>query len=313
MLAVKTISRNSIVFRRAVRLMGDQFEISVVGNNPEWANDRFDDAIAEINRVEKMLSAFSDDSAVNEINRNAGIKPVKTNAEIFRLIDRSLQISALTHGAFDITYFTTDKEDTVFDTDQSSNPVLKLVGTVSYKNVELNAKEQTVFLKETGMRIGFASNSKGYAADRAKYILQMQGVSSGVINAGGDLLTWGARPDNEPWTIATADPTQKNQPFANVVISNMAVATSVNAEKYATINTKKPSASFNPKKGFAVSKIKSVSILSTTAELADAMATPVLSIGINAGLYLINQLNQMASMIIDDHDRVYTSKNISIN
>jgi thiamine biosynthesis lipoprotein len=315
MLAIKTISHNSVIFRRSVRLMGDQFEISVVGNNPSWAEDRFDEAVAEINRVEKLLSAFGEDSCINEINRNAGVKPVKANAEIFRLIDRSLQIAELTHGAFDITYYTADKEDLNFDAVQKNRKtsLKSVVGNVNYTSVELNANEQTVFLKEGGMRIGFASNSKGYAADRAKYVLQLQGVSSGVINAGGDLLTWGAQPDSEPWTVATADPSQEKQPFANADISNMAVATSLNTENYATIINKKLSGSFTPKKGFAVSKIKSVSIISTTAELADAMATPVLSIGVNAGLYLINQLNQMAAVIIDDHDRIYTSKNININ
>ncbi|MGZ3874950.1 MAG: FAD:protein FMN transferase, partial [Mucilaginibacter sp.] len=76
MLAIKTVSHNSVIFRRSVRLMGDQFEISVVGNNPLWAEERFEEAIAEINRVEKLLSAFTEDSCINEINRNAGIKPV---------------------------------------------------------------------------------------------------------------------------------------------------------------------------------------------------------------------------------------------
>ncbi|ASU32597.1 FAD:protein FMN transferase [Mucilaginibacter xinganensis] len=315
MLAIKTLSHNnnSIVFRRSVRLMGNQFEISVVGDNPSWAENRFNDAIAEIMRVEKLLSAFGDDSCINEINRNAGVKPVKANAEIFRLIDRSLQISALTHGAFDITYYAADREEAKSDAGQINAGVKTSVNKVNYKSVELNATAQTVFLQETGMRLSFASNSKGYAADRAKYILQLHGVSSGVINAGGDLLTWGNQPDNEPWTIATADPSQETQPFANVTISNMAVATSVNAEKYAVVINKKLSNTFNAKKGFPVSKIKSVSILSTTAELADAMATPVLAIGINAGLYLINQLNQMAAVIIDDLNRVYTSKNITIN
>ena len=315
MLAVKTISpnNNSVIFRRSVRLMGDQFEISVVGDNHSWAEGCFDAAIAEITRVEKLLSAFGDDSCINEINRSAGIKPVKANAEIFRLIDRSLQISELTHGAFDITYTSAGNDDLAFENAQGRVAIKTMVSNANYKNVVLNTTEQTVFLKEPGMRIGFAANSKGYAADRAKYILQLQGVSSGVINAGGDLLTWGNQPDNEPWTVAVADPSQEKVAFANVAISNMAVASSVSTEKYATIVDKKLLGSFTPKKGFPVSKIKSVSIISTTAELADAMATPIMAIGINAGLYLINQLNQMAAVIIDDHSRVYTSKNININ
>jgi thiamine biosynthesis lipoprotein len=312
MLAIKTLFPKSIIFRRSVRLMGIHFEISVVGNNPHWADERIDEAIAEINRVEKLFSTFSD-SAINEINRHAGVRPVKTNPEIFRLIDRSLQVSELTHGAFDITYFTTERDAGNFDTNAGKKTGYKVAtANINYQSVTLDATEQTVFLKEKGMRLGCGPVVNGYAADRAKYILQMQGVDSGVINAGGDLLTWGSAPENESWTIANADPAQKAQPFANVVIGNMAIATSVNAEKYTPIINNKRLPAINPKNGFPVSEIKSVSIISPSAELADAMATPVMSIGVNAGLYLINQLNQVACIIIDDHGRIYTSKDVSI-
>jgi len=307
MLAVKTL-RNDLnnIFRRAMWLMGSQFEISVVGNDRLWAEERITLAINEINRVEKLLSTFSDSSKVNEINRNAGITPVKVDAEIFWLIDRSLKIAELTHGTFDITYFSADAQN---DAD-TNTPVLTACS--NYQNVVLDAKAMTVFLKEKGMRIGFAANSKGYAADRAKYILQTQGVSSGVINAGGDLLTWGLQPNYEPWTVATADPEQSGQPYADLEISNMCLASSVNAEKYNSTSTKEYFNIVNLKKGFPVSEITSVSILSPSAEFSDAMANPLMSIGVNAGIYLINKLNQIACVIIDDHNRVYTSNGINI-
>ena len=315
MLAVKTLTNNLTTYRRSVRLMGDKFEISVVGNDPLLADEQIDIAINEINRVEKLLSAFSEDSHINQINRNAGIEPVKANAEIFRLIDRALQISELTHGAFDITYFT-GTGYTGDDAALAENADVKIapspVMLTNYKNVVVDAAKQTVFLKEKGMRIGFGANSKGYAADRAKYILQMSGVSSGVINAGGDLLTWGTQPNQKPWTVAAADPEQRKQPFAHLDISNMAFATSVNAEKYASISNKKFVSVMAAKKGFPVSEITSVSIISPTAELSDAMASPLINIGVNAGLYLINQLNQIACIIIDDQNRIYTSKDVSI-
>jgi len=312
MLAIKTLFPKSVVFRRPARLMSIQFEISVVGNDPHWADERINEAIAEINRVEKLFSNFSD-SAINEINRHAGVHPVKTNPEIFRLISRSLQVSELTHGGFDITYFTPEKDTGGFDTSNGKTKALKTTAAnVNYQSVMLDAKEQTVFLKQKGMRLGFGAIVNGYAADRAKYILQMQGADSGVINAGGDLLAWGTAPENEAWTIATADPTQKNQPFANIVIGNMAIATSVNTENYAPIINNKHLATVNAKNGFSVSEIKSVSIVSPSAELADALATPIMSMGVNAGLYLINQLNQLACIIIDDHGRIYTSKDVSI-
>lgn len=305
MLAVKTLRSNLNIFRRSIWLMGNQFEISLVANDPIWAEAKITDAINEINRVDKLLSALGDNSKVNEINRNSGVKPVKVDPEIFRLIDRSLQISALTYGAFDITYVSADKT-TAADAKPSA-----FVNTYSnYKNVVLDQQAVTVFLKEKGMRISFASIGKGYAADRAKYILQMQGVSSGVINAGGDLLTWGTQPNNADWTIGTADPELQTQPFAKMNIGNMCIATSINAERYAAISNRPQTNMVNAKKGFPVSEIMRVSVISPTAELSDAMATPIMNMGVNAGLYLINQLNQISCLIIDDHNRIYTSKGI---
>jgi len=311
MLAIKTISNKPTIFKREMLLMGTRFEFSVVGDNPQWADERVEEAIAEINRVEKLISAFNDESAVNEINRNAGIKPVKTNAEIFRLISRSLEISDLTHGSFDITYHTPGKEENE-ENKKGQNIKKTLTADINYKNVIIDTNAQTVFLKEKNMRIGFGSNSKGYAADRAKYILQMAGVNSGVINAGGDLITWGLQPDNEPWTVAAADAEQLQLTFSDIEIGNLAIATSINNATLPAILSKNNFNTVNSKAGFPVSGIKSVSILSPSAELSDSLSATVMLMGINAGLYLINQLNQIACIIIDDQNRVYTSKGVSI-
>ena len=244
MLAVKTYNNDQNIFRRILRLMGNRFEISVVGNDPIWADNCIDAAVSEIIRVEKLLSTFSDDSQINEINRNAGIKPVKVNAEIFRLVDRSLKISELTYGTFDITYHAADKNIDLNKIERES------VKFTNYKNVQIDEVNGTVLLTEKGMRIGFGGLSKGYAADRAKYTMQLMGVSSGVINAGGDLLTWGLQPDNEPWTIASADPDRETQPFSNINISNMAIATSGNFEKNVAISNKKYLNNVDTKKVF---------------------------------------------------------------
>jgi thiamine biosynthesis lipoprotein len=315
MLAVKSAISIPEIFSRETRLMGNKFEINLVASDLAWAHSRIDLAIDEVNRVEKLLNIFTEDSIINEVNRNAGIKPVKVDAEIFRLVDRALQISTLTHGTFDITYSAANDNtaDDDLETSLTSKKALKKKSSLTnYTNVILDFTAQTVFLKNKGMRIGFGAISRGYAADRAKYVLQMEGVSSGVINAGGDLLTWGLQPDNTPWTIAVADPAQANQPYADVNISNMAIATSYNNERLTNINKSKLTADIDAANGFPVSKIESVSIITPGAELADAMATPIIAMGLNAGLYLINKLNQMACIIIDDHARVYTSKDISV-
>jgi len=304
MLAVKTLKNSLNIFRRSIWLMGNQFELNVVAKDELWAEEQITQAINEINRVEKLLSAFN--SNITDINRNAGIQAVKVNPEIFWLIDRALQISELTYGAFDITYLSGDTQ---------SAPATKNTKTLTksnYQSVVLNASAMTVFLKDEGMRISFATNSKGYAADRAKYILQLQGISSGVINAGGDLLTWGLQPDNEPWTVAAADPELQHLPYANLNISDMCFATALNSNGNTTPVNKMAQKKLSPKRGFPVSGIVSMSVLSPSAEFSAAMANPLISIGVNAGLYLINKLNQIGCVIIDDHQRIYTSKGITV-
>jgi thiamine biosynthesis lipoprotein len=307
--------------RRVQRLMGNRFELSVVSDEADWANARIDEAISEISRIEVLLTTFNDHSQTNQINAKAGISPVRVDAEVFALIQRSLRLSDLTQGAFDITYGSIDKKLWNFDTTLTQLPDPKmarqLVRLINYRNVLLNAEESTVFLTEKGMRIGFGGIGKGYAAEQAKRVLREGGVEHGVVNAAGDLTTWGNQPNGQPWTIGIADPgtTQQNsprQPFSYFAISNMAVATSGNYEKYAVIDGKRYSHTIDPKTGLPVSGIKSVTIIAPNAELADALATPVMVMGVRVGLDLINQMQQIACIIIDDNDSLFTSHTIRL-
>ena len=303
--------------RRVLRLMGNRFEISVVSDDELWASNLIESAISEIRRIERLLTTFNESSQTNQINANAGIKPVKVDKEVYNLIGRSIRISELTQGAFDITYGSIDKRLWNFDKTMTSLPdaatAKKMVRLINYKNIILDKKATTVFLKEKGMRIGFGGIGKGYAADRARLVLEQNGVSGGVVNAAGDLTTWGTQPNGQPWTVGIADPNVRQHPFSYVDISNMAVATSGNYEKYVTINGKKYSHTIDPKTGLPISGIKSVTIICANAELADALATPVTVMGINAGLDLINQMKNIACIIIDDNNKMYTSKNIKIS
>jgi len=187
----------------------------------------------------------------------------------------------------------------------------KMVHLVNYKNVILNDRECSVFLKHKGMRIGFGGIGKGYAADRAKKILQDMGVASGIVNAAGDLTTWGTQPGGEPWTIAIADPNTK-LPFSYIPIRNMSVATSGNYEKFVVIQGKRYSHTIDPKTGLPASGVKSVTVISPIAELSDALATPITVMGIEAGLHMINQMKNIACIVVGDDDKIYTSRNISL-
>jgi thiamine biosynthesis lipoprotein len=169
-----------------------------------------------------------------------------------------------------------------------------------------------VHLKEKGMRIGFGGIGKGYAAERAKSIMQSMGVTSGVVNASGDLAAWGHQPNGQPWTIGIVNPNAAGQIFSWLNVTDMALATSGNYEKYIVIDGKKYSHTINPRTGLPVTGIKSVTIICPNAEIADAMATPVMIMGVRAGLDMINQINNVEAILIDDDDKVYTSHNLSI-
>lgn len=303
-------------FRRGEKLMGNAFEITVVGEDKLWAEERIDAAIGEIRRIEQLLTTFSEDSETNRVNANAGVQPVPVSRETFGLIERSLRISAVTDGAFDITYGSVDKSLWNFDRNMTSLPdaetAKEMVRLINYRNILLDSNECTVFLKEVGMRIGFGGIGKGYAAEMAKQLLLQQGVASGVVNASGDISTWGNQADGKPWTIGIADPDHAGRPFSYLNISNMAIATSGNYEKYVTIGGKKYSHTINPKTGLPVTGVKSVTIICPNAEIADAMATPVTIMGVRAGLDMVNQIDNLACIIIDDNNSIYSSKNIRL-
>ena len=305
------------LFKKSTRLMGNHFEITVIGDEEEIANHHIGLAIAEIQRIEQLLTTFDESSETNLINQNAGIQPVKVSTEIIELIERSLRISKLTQGAFDISYGSIDKQLWNFDTQMKSLPdaetAKKMVRLINYRDIIIDTEAQTVFLKQPGMRIGFGGIGKGYAAEKAKQVLLDNGVESGIVNASGDLTAWGYQPDGAPWTIGIAHPDMVDQPFSYMNITNMAVATSGNYEKYILIKGKKYSHTINPRTGLPVTGIKSVTIICNNAEMADALATPVTIMGIEAGLFLINQLKGIGCIIIDDHNNLFTSKNINLS
>lgn len=299
--------------------MGNRFEFTLIRKEKEQALAQEDLAtcVAEVKRIEKMLTTFSEDSETAQVNAQAGIAPVKVSDEFFNLVLRAQKISSLTQGAFDLSYGGVDKSLWNFDKNMQALPspeVLKAgVKLINYRHIILDENARTVFLKDKGMRLGFGGIGKGYAADKVKQLMQARGVASGIINASGDLTTWGVQENDKPWNIGIAHPDYAAMPMAKMEISGLAVATSGSYEKYVVINGKKYSHTIDPKIGLPISGIKSVSIITTSAELADAMATPVTIMGVEAGLDLINQMHGIACIIVTDDNKVYCSKQINTN
>jgi FAD:protein FMN transferase len=314
--AIKMQKKQLPIHKQNTRLMGNQFGLSVVLEDEKKAQNAIAAGIAEIQRIEQLLTTFKDDSQTNRINQSAGIAPVQVDKEVFDLIARAQRISAITQGAFDLSYGSIDKSLWNFDTKMTQLPspavALASVKLINYENIILDADHQSVFLKNKGMRIGFGGIGKGYAAEMAKKVMLGEGIENGIVNASGDLCAWGNQPDGKPWTIGIADPTTKLSAMSHFKLKNMAVATSGNYEKFAVINGIRYSHTIDPKTGLPCSGVKSVTIIAPNAELADALATPVTVMGVKVGLNLINQLQHIACVIIDDQNKTFFSKNINV-
>ena len=300
-------------FRRHERLMGSAFEFVVVDDVTSGA-ERVAESIAEVKRIETLLTEFSETSHTSRINSNAGLNPVSVDAEVYALIERCKRISALTQGAFDITAGVLKKlynfKGETFKL--PGHDVLRqtLQGVGSDK-ITISPPGQ-VYLTKPGMRISFAAVGKGYAADKVKSMLIGKGIQSGVINASGDLTVWGTRADGSPWKVGIADPSDRSKILLWLPVENACVATSGDYEQYFDLNGKRFSHTIDPKTGRPVSGIKSVTVVSPSAELSDALATAVFVMGVDVGMNFIGQLPQTHALVINDQDKVFTSPHLKI-
>lgn len=304
------------VYKQTLKLMGSRFEITVVAQNKTEGDQYIKMAIAEIDRIEKLISSWDPNSETSKINNAAGKNPVTISKELFDLIDRCLKISKLTDGAFDISYASMDriwKFDGSMKTMPRKEAIKESVSKVGFQNIILDKQNNSVFLKLPGMKIGFGAIGKGYAADKAKELLRKNNVPSGIINASGDMNTWGKQPDGSDWKVALTNPMDKNKGFGLLPVVDKAVVTSGNYEKQVVFNGTTYSHIIDPRTGYPSTGILSVTVFAPKAELADALATSVFVMGKETGLDRINQLQNVECIIIDEEGNVFKSKNIKID
>ncbi len=305
--------RELVTVKKTLKLMGSRFSITVVSPSEELGHINIEEAIAEITRIERMISSWNTDSETYLINKNAGIKPVKVSLELFRLIERCKVISVLTDGAFDISYSSMDKIwkfDGTMTEMPTAEKIKKSVEKVGYEKIILNSEKQTVFLKEKGMKISFGAVGKGYAADKAKQFLVSRQVAGGIIDAAGDLSTWGTDVTGKKWVIGIVNPLAKDKIVSWLPVVESSVATSGNYEKYVTFKGKRYSHIIDPRTGYPSSGIRQVTVFAKEAEVCDALATAVFIMGKEAGLFLINQLDGVEVILFDNFNKAHKSYGI---
>ncbi len=309
-------SQNVKKYQKDFVLMGSRFEVAVISGNQQEALNYIDTAYNEIVRIEKLISSWDENSETSLINKNAGVKPIKVSRELFNLIRRAKKVSKLSNGAFDISSASMDKVwkfDGTMDGLPDSITVKKSIANIDYRKIALDESTTTVFLKDKGMKIGFGAIGKGYAANKVKKLLLSIGVNNAMINAGGDLIAWGDGINNEKWKVGIVDPEKEKAYISWLEINDMAVVTSGNYEKFIEVNGVKHSHIINPRTGYPVLGIRSVTIICPDAELADALATTVFVLGQKKGMDLINQLKAVECVLVNDNNEIITSNTLKLN
>jgi FAD:protein FMN transferase len=229
-------------------------------------------AVAEVRRIESKYSRYIAESLIGQINAQAGLGWIRCDPETLGLFDYADHLYGLSRGLFDITSGVLrrvwDFQSVKIPSKQSLSKVLPLIGWSQFER-----RDAEVRLKNFGMQIDIGGFGKEYAVDRVASILLENGVKSALINFGGDVRALGAKPDGGPWQIGIQDPRQLDQCFATLALSQGALTTSGDYERYFESNGKRYCHIINPKTGIPVSYWRSITVLAPLASAAGATST----------------------------------------
>ncbi|MDJ0881772.1 MAG: FAD:protein FMN transferase [Gammaproteobacteria bacterium] len=264
--------------------------------------------IANMHRIDALMSTYKQDSEVSRINERAYQESLNLSAEVFSLLQRSHQFSKLSRGAFDITYASIGfKYDYREQKQPSLDEIDRLLDRVDYRNLIL--EDQSVKFSKPGMRIDLGGIAKGHAVDQGIQILKDCGIQHAMVTAGGDSHILGDRQGRD-WMIGIQHPRKKGQYVLRIPLSNTAISTSGDYERYFITDNERIHHIINPDTGKSAKNSWSASVIGPDATTTDALSTAVFILGAQQGLELINSLPGIDAIIIDDQGVVHYSSGL---
>jgi thiamine biosynthesis lipoprotein len=305
-------SQKEKVYRKSSILMDTVVTITVVSDSKYLAEKAIDSAFTEIKKLEKLFDFYSSGSEVSLINRNAGISEQKVSPEILEILDRAFFISEKTEGAFDVTM---GPVITLYDfykkIKPEENDIKKNLRLVNFRELIIDKNKSTAFLRKKGMLIDLGGIAKGYAADKAVETLKRNGIHSGIVSVAGDIKTFGLKPDGKPWKIGIRNPRAEGREdiMATVNLTDMAISTSGDYERYFILNGKRYHHLLSPKTGHPAEECRSVTVIAKDDVLADAFATGVFILGPERGLKVLEKAG-FDGVIVDSKGKIYLTPNI---
>jgi len=272
-------------------------------------------AVAEIRRLETLLSEWRPDSQISQVNAHTG-EWVAIGPEAVTVIDRGLWAGRLSRGAFDITFQSLSKV-WKFGSAQESNPQLpsrsqvdSLRKLVDYRRVELDQAGGRVRIGK-GQQLGLGGIAKGYIVDRAAKVLHEAGVQGFLAQAGGDLFGSGRKPDGSPWVSGIQDPRgPQGQFFAVIELTDHAFSTAGDYARAYVVGGKRYHHIIDPKTGYPATACRSVTVWARDATTADGVDDAVFILGPEEGLKLVESLDGVGAVVVDAQNRVFISERV---
>ncbi|WP_230688469.1 FAD:protein FMN transferase [Hymenobacter jeongseonensis] len=304
-------------FTRPAQLMGSHFTFTAVSADDSLAWRAIRAGIGEAQRIDRLFSYWDSTSQITQVNRAAGLRPVVVDQEVYDLIQRTLKLSAMSGGAFDVTFAGGEK---IYKFDKLAHAALPApevvkasVARIDYRKVLLDPATHSVMLKDKGMRMNLAGILQGYGVRRAQALMRQMGIQGGLINGSGDVSCWGRQADGSLWRIAIGDPAHPQSVSSWLTVSDVAVVTAGNYEQYFTVGGKYYGHIIDPATGYPATGLRSVTIICPDVELADGLDEVVFVKGPEAGLDFINTLKGVDCTLITNDGRTLTSRGMQVN
>ncbi len=287
--------------------MDTVMSVTACGKQSETAVNAIAD---EINRLDRLFSVQNKNSEIFRLNSEKQLNP---SDETLELITRSIEISSMTDGAFDITTeplsriwgFYSGLENRV----PSEKEIKAVLPSVGAEHIKIDGS--TVSLdKSTSLDLG--AIAKGYSSGRAAKILEENGISSALISLGGNVRAVGTKPDGSPWSVAVTDPDNSSEQIGVLSVKDRAVVTSGGYQRYFETNGKRYHHIIDAETGCpAQSGLKSVTIVSQDDTLADALSTAIFVMGLQKAETLYNDNNDLfGAVLITDSNEIYITENL---
>jgi thiamine biosynthesis lipoprotein len=287
--------------------MGTEISVYLWHDDPELGPQAVAAVFTEVARLDRLMSTYIEDSRISEINRDAASRPVEAGDELFGLILRSLDISVLTRGAFDITY---DSVGQHFDFRQGRRPdedtVAEELPLIDYRLVEIDRGDGTVRFLQPGVRINLGGIAKGYAVERGIEVLQRFGVKHARVTAGGDTRLLGDR-RGQAWMVGVRDPRDEDSVAVTIPLEHEAISTSGDYERFFEEDGERYHHILVPSTGVPAGEVHSSTIIGPDAVLTDALSTSVFVMGVDQGLRLIATLPDYEGIVIDADGKMFYS------